>query len=294
MEKKFEQKYFCIHCKKEYSSKSGLWYHNTKPCLKLSKFNCKFCNQEFNNRQNKWKHEKICQENKEIIEYKTLSKNKNISITNNNSNNNITNTVNNIVNININPVGNEDLNCLTYEDIKYIFKEEHNCLTKLIELLNFNEKHPENHNFCNTSLEGKYVNVMNMKSNKVEKQNKRDFFDYVLVTALNKMEIIYYKIRNTLTNEKANDLKKLINETRDLHIVNKIATKAAKTHINQISYNNKDMIQNTWNNVDADLIEDKKNYDKKVYDSDTDTDTSDSSTDSFYAISLNKLNKKKF
>jgi hypothetical protein len=112
------------------------------------------------------------------------------------------------------------------------------------------------------------------------------------------MEIIYYKIRNTLTNEKANDLKKLINETRDLHIVNKIATKAAKTHINQISYNNKDMIQNTWNNVDADLIEDKKNDDKKVYDSDTDsdtdTDTSDSSTDSFYAISLNKLNKKKF
>ena len=158
----------------------------------------------------------------------------------------------------------------------------------MIELLNFNEKHPENHNFCNTSLEGKYVNVMNMKSNKIEKQNKRDFFDYVLVTALNKMEIIYYKIRNTLTNEKANDLKKLINETRDLHIVNKIATKAAKTHINQISYNNKDMIQNTWNNVDADL-EDKKELD----DSDTDTDTSESSTDSFYAISLNKLNKKK-
>jgi hypothetical protein len=54
-------KYKCPACKKKYSSKSGLWYHNTKPCKKItSKYNCNKCNKEFNNRQNKWKHEKIC------------------------------------------------------------------------------------------------------------------------------------------------------------------------------------------------------------------------------------------
>jgi len=267
---KFEQKFICLACKKEYSSKSGLWYHNTKPCKKIVfKHICTKCNKEFNNRQNKWKHEKICN---------NIPTNNNIINNTNITNNNITNntTVNNILNININPSGNEDLNCLTYEDIKYIFKAEKNCLIKLTETLNFNEKYPENHNFCNTSLEGKYINVLN-NNNKIEKQNKKDFFDLVLYNALNKMKIIFDRIKNKITKEKVMELQQLMDDTKKVHVSNEDVKKAYTTQINQISYNNKDLVQNTWKSKNNNILAlEEKN------DTTEDTSDSDSSEDSFY------------
>ena len=279
METNFEQKFICLGCKKEYSSKSGLWYHNTKPCNKnnkKNKYNCGKCNKEFNNRQNKWKHEKICKNN---LDNKTNNNIINNNITNNNITNN--NTINNILNININPSGNENLNCLTYEDIKYIFKAEKNCLLKLTETLNFNEKYPENHNFCNTSLEGKYINVLNI-NNKIEKQNKKDFFDLVLYNALNKMKVIFDRIKNKITKEKVLELQILMDDVKKVHFSNENVKKAYTTQINQISYNNKDLVQNTWKNKSNNILA----LEEESNETNSDTSDSDSSEDSFY---MNKI-----
>jgi hypothetical protein len=199
----------------------------------------------------------------------------------NNTNNITNNTFNNILNININPSGNENLNCLTYEDIKYIFKAEKNCLLKLTETLNFNEKYPENHNFCNTSLEGKYINVLNI-NNKIEKQNKKDFFDLVLYNALNKMKVIFDRIKNKITKEKVLELQILMDDVKKVHISNENVKKAYTTQINQISYNNKDLVQNTWKNKSNNILA----LEEESNETNSDTSDSDSSEDSFY---MNKI-----
>jgi hypothetical protein len=257
----------CNYCNKKYSTYKNLWRHiknyHDKDNLE---YKCNYCTKTYKHYQSKTRHEKSCNKNNNIIKVEEDDKKTITNITNNTINNNI-NNVNNIVNIHINPAGSEDINCLTYDDIKHIFTQDYNKLIKLIELINFNEKHPENHTFCNTSLEGKYVNVINSKNNKVEKHNKTDFFDFVLLNALNNMELIFYKIKNTISKKKSDELLKLINDTKYLHIVNKKANKAARTQINQISYNNKDMIQNTWKAVE---VEDK-GLDDEILDNDEET-----------------------
>jgi hypothetical protein len=229
----------------------------------------------------------ISYNNKDLVQNTWKSKNNNMTTNNiinnitNNTNNITNNTFNNILNISINPSGNENLNCLTYEDIKYIFKAEKNCLLKLTETLNFNEKYPENHNFCNTSLEGKYINVLNI-NNKIEKQNKKDFFDLVLYNALNKMKVIFDRIKNKITKEKVLELQILMDDVKKVHISNENVKKAYTTQINQISYNNKDLVQNTWKNKSNNILA----LEEESNETNSDTSDSDSSEDSFY---MNKI-----
>lgn len=266
----------CNICNKNYSSYKNLWRHNKKfHSEEELKVKCKYCFKVYKHSQSKTRHEKTCKDIK-LIKNDNITSNNIINNITNNTNNITNTTVNNILNININPSGNEDLNCLSYEDIKYIFKAEKNCLIKLTETLNFNEKYPENHNFCNTSLEGKYINVLN-NNNKIEKQNKKDFFDLVLYNALNKMKIIFDRIKNKITKEKVMELQQLMDDTKKVHVSNEDVKKAYTTQINQISYNNKDLVQNTWKIKNDNLIENKT-----LDSSDSDTSDSDSSEDSFY------------
>lgn len=119
-------------------------------------------------------------ENK-IKELESKINNNKIITTNNNG------IINNITNITINQFGKENINTISIKEIKELIKND-NYLIDIVKLLNFNEKYPENHSFCNSSLEGKYISIFNSSTNKIEKLNKNDFYDKVLCNSFTKMD----------------------------------------------------------------------------------------------------------
>ena len=197
--------------------------------------------------------------------------------TNNNTNNNINNgTINNNTFI-INKIGEESINKLKFKDIKNIFREQKNCLYHAIKYVNFNEKIPENHNFYNSSLEGKYINVFNNDNNEIEKKNKKDFFDSILLSSINITNLLYNKFKDDLSKKKQLKLLNMIKEIENIaHLDNN--KKLYITNFNEISYNNKKIVKSTWNKKmnDQEISENNGLLDEE-YDS-------ESSKDSFYYV----------
>jgi hypothetical protein len=269
----------------------------------IKKYNCKYCNKNFNHRQNRYEHEKKCKQKNELIIQNTeiqnnLQLNNNLQLTDNKTindnkiiNNNINNGVinnNTTINYIINSVGCENIEKLTFEEIKKIFRQHKNCLYHAIDFVNFNENIPENHNFYNSSLEGKYINVFNVETNSPEKKNKKDFFDKLLMSSLNIMNLLYEKVKDSVSPIKKKSLKKMINELDKIaHLDNH--KKIYALNVNQISYNKKEIVKKSWSEKKKqdknNLIEDT-NYDSesdnnnKYIDSDSDTE----SKDSFYYL----------
>jgi hypothetical protein len=235
-------KYSCNICNKKYASSNSLWNHNKKFHTKIASDvglqnpngvlvptvnNCKFCKKSFNNRQNKYRHEKICKSKdnkidlleKEIIELKnmiTTTNNSKIVNKNTNNTNNINHgTINNNTFI-INKIGEESISKLKFKDIKNIFREQKNCLYHAIKYVNFNDKIPENHSFYNSSLEGKYINVFNNDNNEIEKKNKKDFFDSILLSSINITNLLYDKFKNDLSKKKQLKLQNMIKEIENI------------------------------------------------------------------------------
>ena len=294
-------RYNCNICNKKYSSASSLWNHNKKyhtsniivnnqyPIIHQSSNNqkCKYCNKIFSHYNNKWRHEKICKnkinENielnelkKEIIELKNMitTKNNNKIINKNNTNNINNGTINNNTFI-INKIGEESISKLKFIDIKKIFREQKNCLYHAIKYVNFNEKIPENHSFYNSSLEGKYVNVFNNDNNEIEKKNKKDFFDSILLSSINITNLLYDKVKDNLSKRKQLKLTNMIDEIKNIANIDN-TKKLYITNFNEISYNNKKIIKSTWNKKlnDIEISECNESSDESC--------NSDSSKDSFY------------
>ena len=292
--------YNCNTCKKKYSSYQSLWIHNKKfhkqivsksfqkvsadnpnvsiDILNTTKNNtkCRYCNKIFSCSQNRWKHEnRVCinktniiEENKKLKEENAVLKN-NQSIINKNShnttNNNNTNngTINNIT---INAFGKEKLYDLPIKELKKFIRDDDDYLYNIIKYINFNEKYPENHSFCNTSLEGKYMSLLNTKTNTIEKVNKNDFLEKVYENATDKIEGIILHL------EHDKDFREQFQEKYIMHFKNKydrvcelfirsnIHKKRYKTNINQLSYNKKELVRNTWSN-----LKDVKEDDEDMY-----------------------------
>jgi hypothetical protein len=249
----------------------------------IKKYNCKYCNKNFNHRQNRYEHEKTCkQKNELIIQNTEIQNNLQLNMQNNiqlNDNKIINNGVinnNTTINYIINSIGCENIDKLTFEDIKKIFRQHKNSLYHAIDFVNFNENIPENHNFYNSSLEGKYINVFNTETNTPEKKNKKDFFDKLLMSSLKIMNLLYEKVKDSVSLIKQKSLKKMIDELDKIaHLDNH--KKIYATNVNQLSYNKKEIVKKTWdkytkNNNKNDKIEDKN------YDSDSE------SKDSFYYL----------
>ena len=143
-------------------------------------YKCKYCNKVYSHYPSKYRHQKICNNiSKTIIDpsneeqilnildninitpkiIEKINNLKNNTINNNNSNTinsntiNSNNTINNITNnIIINKVGYEDIYELTEEEVKSVLNNIYESIGKIVEVVNFNEKLPQNHSFCSTAL----------------------------------------------------------------------------------------------------------------------------------------------
>ena len=148
-----------------------------------------------------------------------------------------------------------------------------------IKYVNFNDKIPENHSFYNSSLEGKYINVFNNDNNEIEKKNKKDFFDSILLSSINITNLLYDKFKNDLSKKKQIKLQNMVKEIENIAYLDN-NKKLYITNFNEISYNNKKIVKNTWNkklnDLDFSEVKSEEEYD------------SDSSKDSFYYVTDNE------
>jgi len=262
--------YKCNICNKIYSSYQSIWIHNKKfhkvcdnttiipdntSIIPDKKYNCRTCLKKFNKFQNRWKHEKICK-NKNII---VDDKNTNNGTINNNTNNGIINNTNNII---ITQIGRESVDKISINDILSIVKENYNMPITCIEKINFNKKYPENHSFCTTTLEGKHFTRINHKTQKPEKINKLDFINEVLDSSLrfiNNLSLMVEfdeSFRDKIPLEYQQKIIDILNNQNKFHQAK--TKKAFFNCINDMSYNFKDIILETWkliqplNEIDSD------------------------------------------
>jgi len=270
--------YSCNICKKDYKSYTGYWlhnnkYHNEMPCVNqvapsistiplLNRSNeincCKFCNKKLANRHSRWRHEQKCKLSKSI----TLEEqNKENKVNQNNSNNtknahntnnshnttkNSHNTTNNIQYI-INAPSKSSIKHISYKMQKDILDKGLKSITYLIELVNFDKTVPENHSFCVTSINDTYASMIDEKTNKVIKTNKIDLFDTVITANLDTLE----KLTNNpkFSSKERADYKNKINYLKTTIHNNIKYMKKYRNDINLISYNNKNIIKDTWEHL---------------------------------------------
>ena len=276
-----KEKFRCELCDVIYTTNIKLLNHKKKIHNienELKYFNCKFCGKSFHNKPNLYKHYNICKKNipitnetqnnnltesninneqtivliekiniltQKVNELTELNKkNKSINI---NSNNNNNNTINN--NIIINGIGKEDMSFLSLEDKQNILKAGLNSVFKLVEKLNFNNEQPTNHNFCVTSINDKHASIINPDNNKIIKAEKSSLFDTVAINNFRKLESI---ANNPDFTDSENDLyNNEISKLKDMLFVNNNGLKIFHSEINLLSYNNKDIILDTWKNIKA-------------------------------------------
>ena len=150
-----------------------------------------------------------------------------------------------------------------------------NSLTHLIELVNFNKKIPENHSYCVTSLNDKHASVIDDKTNSIIKTAKSDLFDKILVTNLNNLEKCCENKK--LNKQERDEFMSKINELRSILFQNRKYMKRYRNDINLISYNNKDIILDTWKSL--------KEHSKQIY------NDQDNITDNFFISNNDCLNE---
>jgi len=240
----------CTICEKNYLTYKSLWNHNNKfhnnnkNNIKISLL-CNLCNNSFNTRASKCLHKKKCK----LINNNTINSNNTINGNNNN---------NNVINITINNIGKENVRDLTNKEIKNLIKnKKEDYLIEILKLTNFNDRLPENHNFCITSLEGKYVSVLNSTTQKIDKINKKNFFDKIIeISHLKLNDLMFILEIDELKQEeiKKKYLERLIKEyenkyNKEKYILNLQNIKKYNSNVNEIGYNNKNMVLNTWSKV---------------------------------------------
>ncbi len=226
-----------------------------------NKLSCKYCKKVFKHIQSRWRHEIKCNEEKQKENIELENKIK--SIVKKEIKNNKKSTTNIKVNgsfINGNntdngpkmiiyKTGTEKMDMITYDEVSTIFDNEISSVIKLIELVNFNENKPENHSFCSTNLESPYLSFYNTDTNTVNKERKRHFFEEVICKSIQNHEILYSKYKNKFNYDKRKKIEDNIENLKAIkansfnsNIMGEFIRK-----LNLISYNNRDLIQDTWN-----------------------------------------------
>ena len=191
-------------------------------------------------------------------------------IINNNNIGNQNNVNNNIENQNvyidnstkiiiINKPGTESITDLNQEEIEQIFDKEVDCLFKLIEFLNFNERLPQNHSFCLDRVESAYMSVYNPEQDQVDKIIKRHFIGEMISHSADKLNLLYKKYYLKLSPDRRKNCKERIDFINDLS-TRSYSDNLFQQHMRQlavISHNNREMVKNTWktlSEIDKDEI----------------------------------------
>lgn len=270
-------KFNCSICNKNYKSYQSIWNHNKLYHLELNikitnkerNFNCDRCAKKFTRKDSLIYHTETSCKNKnsdDIVELKkqvaelqkiVLDKTK-TNINNGTINNNIVNNINNI--IYINKTGTENLLELNDKETTEIFSKEISGVVSLIKFINFNERLPSNHSFCAKSLEGKYLLTYNTEESKVESTRKKYFYQELLSSAIDKMELLYKACRHKFIKEKKNKIEDAIDrlkEIKERDFSDKIL-REIKNQLIQLSYNCRNTVLSTWENK----TEGKQNIDK--------------------------------
>jgi hypothetical protein len=260
-----EFSYRCEICNLNYKTKSGFWKHNQKNhhenILKTKnddlEYKCKYCSKIFNLRQNKWTHEKTCKNKNnydnlieqvknltdKVNEIKEIKSQPPTNIVNNYTTNNTLNDNKKQIIINCSP-GFETIAHLTINEQKVIMDKGLDSLMYLIKITNFNKDIPENHSYCVTALNDKHASMIDTETNSIIKTDKYGLFDKVLVNTIKNLEIIgnnpkFSFKQSQKYREKIETLKKLMFQNRK-------GLKRYYTEINLMSYNNKDVVFETW------------------------------------------------
>lgn len=291
--------YSCTLCNKQYKSYHSFWKHNNlfhpneiiiieRNDNKIRNFNCEKCNKKFRTKQNMLNHtNKSCKIKEPEIDTKILKKEfdemkkkldiltksstiNNANTTTNNTTNTNNGTINNI-NITINKVGSENMSELSYKDAINIFDKKIESLVKFVQLLNFNEKIPSNHNFCTTSLDGQYLSVYNTDQSEQHKQRKKYFFEDLLCRSVNRMEQLYNRYKNKFTKEKQQQIEEdilTLKTIRDKDMNTTILREMLKK-LNLLSYNYKETVLKTWDRNDIIGMK-EKTFEEDLMESDED------------------------
>ena len=273
----------CDVCNKYYTNHSGMWKHKQKhhktipvqnqplcvpnivqPVLNTieqkQKDNlikncliCKKCNYVFNSNSTRWRHEKNClgkDTNEDVTKLKNEIKEIKSQLTKladkpNIINNNYTQNNNNVVITN--PPGLETIEHLSLDQKRFIMNKGLSSLMYLIETTNFNKQKPENQSYCVTAINDKHASMIDYKTNSVIKTDKMELYDKVLAGNLNKLEKL-----SADTEFKQEEKLKYVNDVdrlKNILFVSKKGIKKYYSEINLLIYNNKDLVQDTWNSL---------------------------------------------
>jgi hypothetical protein len=259
--------YFCKVCNKQYKSRVGLWKHaNTKHQNDTEKNsnNCIYCKKSFSCRQSKWRHEKTCIHSsfgnnllEDINEIK--QKLDNLESKPNIINYNTTNNTQNII-ITASP-GFESIDNFSTTEKKLIMNKGLASLMYLIEKTNFNKNLPENHSYCVTSLNDKHASIIDINTNSIIKADKIELYDKVLAGNLKKLEM--FSTDQSFSKKEKVEYIETVGRLKNVLFNTKKGIKKYYNEINLLSYNNKDLILETWDGLKKlDEIIMKENFDK--------------------------------
>ena len=256
----------CDLCNLFYKTHNGLWKHNLKfhkppvdisnPDNNTKKYECIKCKKQYEHKNSKYRHQKKCIEKAQDIEKIKSDLDKIKKQLNKKSNKKIINNINNgVINNTINKFGSENVLELNEQEINTIFDKEIECIITFVELLNFNERLPSNHTFCTTSLESKFLSTYNTDTNTIEKDRKKYFFDKLLSSSVQKMEMLYNSMKGKFKIKKRTQIQENINTLKALssYDFNNKIVRELMNSFNLLSYNKKNMIIKTWNPEDPDF-----------------------------------------
>lgn len=141
-----------------------------------------------------------------------------------------------------------------------IFSKEISGIVSLIKFINFNERLPSNHSFCTKSLEGKYLLTYNTEESKIESIRKKYFYQELLSTAVDKMELLYKVCKNKFTKDKQSKIEDMIIRLKEIkeRDFSDTILREIKNQLIQLSYNCRNTVLNTWDNnkIEGKKIED--------------------------------------
>ena len=289
--------YDCVICNKSYKSPQSLWNHKNKyhqiQDSEEKKYSCAKCGRTFSYHQSRWRHEsQKCNPKINLLENEiTVLKNE-INELKIKPNIIVNNTQNNII-ISALP-GSETIDHLSNSEKRLIMNKGLQCLVYLIETTNFNQNVPKNHSYCVTSLNDKHASMIDTKTNLVIKTEKCELFDMVLSGNLKKLE--HLSIDSCFTPEEKIEYTSVVERLKNILFTSKRGIKKYYNEINLLSYNNKEMIYDTWKGLSnlKDMVNEQQITNNIDASSESSYDSDTSSDDEVNTTKLNSLKNKLF